>query len=179
MFRECYFLSTSIEDVFWPYIPIFPQRLVSIPLDPSAASLKDPVKISIPRYVLCGQGKDEHFEFEVKVCLHFIQSQSLHDLGGLLNLSVWWLPVKKKMLFQWSSLMFEFWFGPVFRSRFWMKRGRCSEDTVVFGRCTNLWSWNIPRYDLHVYTETTLMQLVEHDSSNMKVMGSVPRECTN
>uniref|UniRef100_A0A8C1TE57 Kinesin-like protein KIF16B n=1 Tax=Cyprinus carpio TaxID=7962 RepID=A0A8C1TE57_CYPCA len=30
-------------------------------------SLKDPVKISIPRYVLCGQGKDEHFEFEVKI----------------------------------------------------------------------------------------------------------------
>ncbi|XP_048052175.1 kinesin-like protein KIF16B isoform X4 [Megalobrama amblycephala] len=44
-----------------------PQRLVSIPLDPSPESLKDPVKISIPRYVRCGQGKDEHFEFEVKI----------------------------------------------------------------------------------------------------------------
>ncbi|XP_051559154.1 kinesin-like protein KIF16B isoform X4 [Myxocyprinus asiaticus] len=43
------------------------QRLVSIPLDPSSESLKDPVKISIPRYMLCGQGKDEHFEFEVKI----------------------------------------------------------------------------------------------------------------
>uniref|UniRef100_A0A673IK05 Kinesin-like protein KIF16B n=1 Tax=Sinocyclocheilus rhinocerous TaxID=307959 RepID=A0A673IK05_9TELE len=43
------------------------QRLVSIPLEPSAESLKDPVKISIPRYILCGQGKDEHFEFEVKI----------------------------------------------------------------------------------------------------------------
>uniref|UniRef100_A0A8C2KEZ3 Kinesin-like protein KIF16B n=1 Tax=Cyprinus carpio TaxID=7962 RepID=A0A8C2KEZ3_CYPCA len=43
------------------------QRLVSVPLDPSPESLKDPVKISIPRYVLCGQGKDEHFEFEVKI----------------------------------------------------------------------------------------------------------------
>uniref|UniRef100_A0A673IJZ5 Kinesin-like protein KIF16B n=1 Tax=Sinocyclocheilus rhinocerous TaxID=307959 RepID=A0A673IJZ5_9TELE len=42
-------------------------RLVSIPLEPSAESLKDPVKISIPRYILCGQGKDEHFEFEVKI----------------------------------------------------------------------------------------------------------------
>uniref|UniRef100_A0A8C2DLC7 Kinesin-like protein KIF16B n=1 Tax=Cyprinus carpio TaxID=7962 RepID=A0A8C2DLC7_CYPCA len=42
-------------------------RLVSIPLDPSPESVKDPVKISIPRYVLCGQGKDEHFEFEVKI----------------------------------------------------------------------------------------------------------------
>uniref|UniRef100_A0A9J8D0V8 Kinesin-like protein KIF16B n=1 Tax=Cyprinus carpio carpio TaxID=630221 RepID=A0A9J8D0V8_CYPCA len=43
------------------------ERLVSVPLDPSPESLKDPVKISIPRYVLCGQGKDEHFEFEVKI----------------------------------------------------------------------------------------------------------------
>ncbi|XP_050949277.1 kinesin-like protein KIF16B [Labeo rohita] len=43
------------------------ERLVSIPLDPSPESFKDPVKISIPRYVLCGQGKDEHFEFEVKI----------------------------------------------------------------------------------------------------------------
>ncbi|OXB63744.1 hypothetical protein ASZ78_003141 [Callipepla squamata] len=29
--------------------------------------LKDPIKISIPRYVLCGQGKDEHYEFEIKM----------------------------------------------------------------------------------------------------------------
>uniref|UniRef100_A0A672JZ56 Kinesin family member 16B n=1 Tax=Sinocyclocheilus grahami TaxID=75366 RepID=A0A672JZ56_SINGR len=43
------------------------ERLVSIPLEPSPESLKDPVKISIPRYILCGQGKDEHFEFEVKI----------------------------------------------------------------------------------------------------------------
>ncbi|XP_039542703.1 kinesin-like protein KIF16B isoform X4 [Pimephales promelas] len=43
------------------------QRLVSIPLDPSPENLKDPVKISIPRHVLCGQGKDEHYEFEVKI----------------------------------------------------------------------------------------------------------------
>ncbi|MBN3320234.1 KI16B protein, partial [Atractosteus spatula] len=33
----------------------------------SPYSLKDPVKISIPRYVLRGQGKDEHYEFEVKI----------------------------------------------------------------------------------------------------------------
>ncbi|XP_067297024.1 kinesin-like protein KIF16B isoform X4 [Pseudorasbora parva] len=43
------------------------QRLVSIPLDLGPQSFKDPVKISIPRYILCGQGKDEHFEFEVKI----------------------------------------------------------------------------------------------------------------
>uniref|UniRef100_A0A3Q3AB52 Kinesin-like protein KIF16B n=1 Tax=Kryptolebias marmoratus TaxID=37003 RepID=A0A3Q3AB52_KRYMA len=30
-------------------------------------AVQEPVKISIPRYVLRGQGKDEHFEFEVKV----------------------------------------------------------------------------------------------------------------
>ncbi|XP_038157653.1 kinesin-like protein KIF16B [Cyprinodon tularosa] len=29
--------------------------------------VKEPIKISIPRYVLRGQGKDEHFEFEVKI----------------------------------------------------------------------------------------------------------------
>ncbi|XP_062814447.1 kinesin-like protein KIF16B isoform X9 [Anolis carolinensis] len=29
--------------------------------------LKNPVKISIPRYVLCGQGKDEHYEYEIKI----------------------------------------------------------------------------------------------------------------
>ncbi|XP_073670449.1 kinesin-like protein KIF16B isoform X2 [Paramisgurnus dabryanus] len=43
------------------------ERLMSIPLDPSPDSLKDPVKITIPRYVMCGQGKDEHFEFEIKI----------------------------------------------------------------------------------------------------------------
>ncbi|XP_051992890.1 kinesin-like protein KIF16B isoform X2 [Xyrauchen texanus] len=43
------------------------ERLVPIPLDLSPESLKDPVKISIARYMLCGQGKDEHFEFEVKI----------------------------------------------------------------------------------------------------------------
>ncbi|XP_056621365.1 kinesin-like protein KIF16B isoform X4 [Triplophysa dalaica] len=43
------------------------KRQVSKPLDPSPDCLKNPVKISIPRYVLCGQGKDEHFEFEIKI----------------------------------------------------------------------------------------------------------------
>ncbi|XP_063055588.1 kinesin-like protein KIF16B isoform X2 [Engraulis encrasicolus] len=45
----------------------YEQRMVTVPLGPSPESLKDPVKISIPRYVLRGQGKDEHFEFEVKI----------------------------------------------------------------------------------------------------------------
>lgn len=31
------------------------------------AALQESVRISIPRYFLRGQGKDEHFEFEVKV----------------------------------------------------------------------------------------------------------------
>ncbi|KAM8774905.1 kinesin-like protein KIF16B isoform 3-T3 [Rhynchonycteris naso] len=43
------------------------ERMVSRSLGANPDDLKDPVKISIPRYVLCGQGKDEHFEFEVKI----------------------------------------------------------------------------------------------------------------
>ncbi|KAF4075373.1 hypothetical protein AMELA_G00233910 [Ameiurus melas] len=43
------------------------ERFASVSSSPSADSLKDPVKISIPRYVLRGQGKDEHYEFEVKI----------------------------------------------------------------------------------------------------------------
>lgn len=49
------------------------QRLVSRSVGMSADSLQEPVKISIPRYVLRGQGKDEHFEFEVKVSLFRIK----------------------------------------------------------------------------------------------------------
>ncbi|XP_063333127.1 kinesin-like protein KIF16B isoform X3 [Pelmatolapia mariae] len=43
------------------------QHLVSRPPGTSCGGLQEPVKISIPRYVLRGQGKDEHFEFEVKI----------------------------------------------------------------------------------------------------------------
>ncbi|KAM9490564.1 kinesin-like protein KIF16B isoform 16-T19 [Salvelinus alpinus] len=43
------------------------ERFVSVPLGTNSDCLKDPVKISIPRYVLRGQGKDEHFEFEIKI----------------------------------------------------------------------------------------------------------------
>uniref|UniRef100_A0A8D1H5X3 Kinesin-like protein KIF16B n=1 Tax=Sus scrofa TaxID=9823 RepID=A0A8D1H5X3_PIG len=43
------------------------ERMVSRSLGVSPDDLKDPIKISIPRYVLCGQGKDEHFEFEIKI----------------------------------------------------------------------------------------------------------------
>ncbi|KAK2502194.1 hypothetical protein MC885_000273, partial [Smutsia gigantea] len=42
-------------------------RMLSRSLGANPDDLKDPIKISIPRYVLCGQGKDEHFEFEVKI----------------------------------------------------------------------------------------------------------------
>ncbi|XP_029595928.1 kinesin-like protein KIF16B isoform X9 [Salmo trutta] len=45
----------------------YEQRFVSVPLGINSDCLKDPVKISIPRYVLRGQGKDEHFEFEIKI----------------------------------------------------------------------------------------------------------------
>lgn len=43
------------------------ERMYSRSLGANPDDLKDPIKISIPRYVLCGQGKDEHFEFEVKI----------------------------------------------------------------------------------------------------------------
>lgn len=43
------------------------ERMYSRSLGANPDNLKDPIKISIPRYVLCGQGKDEHFEFEVKI----------------------------------------------------------------------------------------------------------------
>ncbi|XP_030304105.1 kinesin-like protein KIF16B [Calypte anna] len=43
------------------------ERMVCRSLGASPDNLKDPIKISIPRYVLCGQGKDEHYEFEIKI----------------------------------------------------------------------------------------------------------------
>ncbi|NXP12289.1 KI16B protein, partial [Thinocorus orbignyianus] len=43
------------------------ERMVCRSLGANPDDLKDPVKISIPRYVLCGQGKDEHYEFEIKI----------------------------------------------------------------------------------------------------------------
>uniref|UniRef100_A0A3B3TVP7 Kinesin-like protein KIF16B n=1 Tax=Poecilia latipinna TaxID=48699 RepID=A0A3B3TVP7_9TELE len=42
------------------------EHLMSRPAGTRCAA-KEPVRVSIPRYVLRGQGKDEHFEFEVKV----------------------------------------------------------------------------------------------------------------
>ncbi|XP_075269628.1 kinesin-like protein KIF16B isoform X2 [Opisthocomus hoazin] len=43
------------------------ERMVCHSLGANPDDLKDPIKISIPRYVLCGQGKDEHYEFEIKI----------------------------------------------------------------------------------------------------------------
>lgn len=43
------------------------EHLYCRPLGTNSDGLQEPVKISIPRYVLRGQGKDEHFEFEVKI----------------------------------------------------------------------------------------------------------------
>ncbi|XP_056423871.1 kinesin-like protein KIF16B isoform X1 [Hyla sarda] len=43
------------------------ERLVSRSLGVNPDDLTDPVRVTIPRYVLCGQGKDEHYEFEIKV----------------------------------------------------------------------------------------------------------------
>ena len=54
--------------------------MVSRSLGANPDDLKDPIKISIPRYVLCGQGKDEHFEFQVKVS---VASSLFMRNGGL------------------------------------------------------------------------------------------------
>uniref|UniRef100_A0A452GKK7 Kinesin family member 16B n=1 Tax=Gopherus agassizii TaxID=38772 RepID=A0A452GKK7_9SAUR len=43
------------------------ERMICRSLGANSDDLKDPIKISIPRYVLCGQGKDEHYEFEIKI----------------------------------------------------------------------------------------------------------------
>lgn len=61
------------EDDDKPQNPVNPrklkyeQQMASVSLVTNSDYLKDPVKIIIPRYVLRGQGKDEHFEFEVKI----------------------------------------------------------------------------------------------------------------
>ncbi|XP_042317739.1 kinesin-like protein KIF16B isoform X4 [Sceloporus undulatus] len=43
------------------------ERMIYRSVKTSPDDLKNPVKISIPRYVLCGQGKDEHYEYEIKI----------------------------------------------------------------------------------------------------------------
>ncbi|RVE76749.1 hypothetical protein OJAV_G00012140 [Oryzias javanicus] len=43
------------------------ERLAPRPAGSRCPGLQEPVRVSIPRYVLRGQGKDEHFEFEVKI----------------------------------------------------------------------------------------------------------------
>uniref|UniRef100_UPI00398F0BD7 kinesin-like protein KIF16B isoform X5 n=1 Tax=Pristiophorus japonicus TaxID=55135 RepID=UPI00398F0BD7 len=45
------------------------ERLFARSLETDPDNLKDPIKISISRYVLRGQGKDEHYEFEVKITI--------------------------------------------------------------------------------------------------------------
>uniref|UniRef100_A0A8C9ZUG6 Kinesin-like protein KIF16B n=1 Tax=Sander lucioperca TaxID=283035 RepID=A0A8C9ZUG6_SANLU len=65
-----HFLSSLFLSFFSPPFLLVTsplQQLVSRSLGTSADGLQEPVKISIPRYVLRGQGKDEHFEFEVKI----------------------------------------------------------------------------------------------------------------
>ncbi|KAM8843346.1 kinesin-like protein KIF16B isoform 2-T2 [Synchiropus picturatus] len=43
------------------------ERVFRPPSESGADARQEPLKVSIPRYVLRGQGKDEHFEFEVKI----------------------------------------------------------------------------------------------------------------
>ncbi|XP_078593156.1 kinesin-like protein KIF16B isoform X3 [Branchiostoma floridae x Branchiostoma japonicum] len=42
------------------------QAILNRPVDLDVTKIKDPIKISIPRFVMRGYGKEEHFEFEVK-----------------------------------------------------------------------------------------------------------------
>uniref|UniRef100_A0A3B4GGT0 Kinesin-like protein KIF16B n=1 Tax=Pundamilia nyererei TaxID=303518 RepID=A0A3B4GGT0_9CICH len=60
-------LSLSTESLRVRGTTLFITHLVSRPPGTSCSGLQEPVKLSIPRYVLRGQGKDEHFEFEVKI----------------------------------------------------------------------------------------------------------------
>ncbi|XP_021110749.1 kinesin-like protein KIF16B isoform X3 [Heterocephalus glaber] len=67
---ECARIYTLLaKDLFpldqWKHFVV--ERMVSRSLGANPDDLKDPIKISIPRYILCGQGKDAHFEFEVKI----------------------------------------------------------------------------------------------------------------
>ncbi|XP_026524275.1 kinesin-like protein KIF16B isoform X5 [Notechis scutatus] len=43
------------------------ERMFCRPVKTNPDDVKNPVKISIPRYILCGQGKDEHYEYEIKI----------------------------------------------------------------------------------------------------------------
>ncbi|XP_015275304.1 PREDICTED: kinesin-like protein KIF16B, partial [Gekko japonicus] len=43
------------------------ERMICRSVKTNPDDLKNPIKISIPRYVLCGQGKDEHYEYEIKI----------------------------------------------------------------------------------------------------------------
>ncbi|XP_053140513.1 kinesin-like protein KIF16B isoform X5 [Hemicordylus capensis] len=43
------------------------ERMICRSVKAKPDDLKNPIKISIPRYVLCGQGKDEHYEYEIKI----------------------------------------------------------------------------------------------------------------
>ncbi|XP_017571974.2 kinesin-like protein KIF16B isoform X1 [Pygocentrus nattereri] len=63
-------VKTNVEDSYMHRMDprrLKYERMVSIHSCPSPDTLKDPVRITIPRYVLRGQGKDEHYEFEVKI----------------------------------------------------------------------------------------------------------------
>lgn len=43
------------------------ERMICRSVKTNPDDLKNSVKITIPRYVLCGQGKDEHYEYEIKI----------------------------------------------------------------------------------------------------------------
>uniref|UniRef100_UPI00358FFF93 kinesin-like protein KIF16B n=1 Tax=Myxine glutinosa TaxID=7769 RepID=UPI00358FFF93 len=49
------------------HFPTGPCSLIHRPMDVDMSTMIDPIKVSIPRYMLRGQGRDTHYEFEVKM----------------------------------------------------------------------------------------------------------------
>uniref|UniRef100_F6YIG7 Kinesin family member 16B n=1 Tax=Macaca mulatta TaxID=9544 RepID=F6YIG7_MACMU len=78
------------------------ERMVSRSLGANPDDLKDPIKISIPRYVLCGQGKDAHFEFEVKKYLRDFFSVMLQSATSPLHINKVGLTLSKHTICEFS-----------------------------------------------------------------------------
>uniref|UniRef100_A0A8C4WZS4 Kinesin family member 16Ba n=1 Tax=Eptatretus burgeri TaxID=7764 RepID=A0A8C4WZS4_EPTBU len=57
----------SLSCTFHPFCTLCPQSLIHKPVEVDMSTMIDPIKVSIPRYMLRGQGKDKHYEFEVKM----------------------------------------------------------------------------------------------------------------
>lgn len=92
--------------------------MVSRSLGANPDNLKDPIKISIPRYVLCGQGKDEHFEFEVKVSVPSLLFWGMEARGSAV-LSFLYMELKLHMNVLFCTILVMPFFKPVRESLGW------------------------------------------------------------